>query len=110
MIRDPSIPSTAEEIAESIEFWVRILFPVPRYSDWRIGITGDINERMSTHTKAGKVVSGWNYWLARSLNDARRVEHHFIYEKGEDHMWGEVGGKTPGTYVYIFRTTESRNP
>jgi len=100
---------TARQMINAIEFWVLRLFsPIPEYSKWRIGITDHIEDRIGTHSKDGKLVSGWRYWIAASEADARNVEHYFLHRKGDNHMWGGVGGKTGGKYVYVFRTTESR--
>lgn len=88
--------ASAQAIANAIEARVKNT-KVPKYADWRIGITQNPKQRK----KDWNDPQYWLLWKADSLEDAQAVEAHFI-EKGMD---GGTGGDLEDnvtTYVYIF--------
>ena len=72
------------------------------YSQWRVGLTHDPDERKQQHENEGRSTKHWKRWQADSVSDAGQIESHFINEKG---MKGGTGGDLDArktVYVYIF--------
>jgi hypothetical protein len=72
------------------------------FSNWRIGLTHEPDERKSYWKDVEKEhVNYWSQWVADSLSDAQDIEAHFI-SKG---MKGGTGGNLSAdrtVYVYVF--------
>lgn len=69
-----------------------------KYSDWRIGITNDPEDRKAEWNYP----KYWQQWQADSLKDAQEIETFFIHEK---RMQGGTGGNLSpyrSVHVYIF--------
>ena len=72
------------------------------YTNWRIGLTNDPDERRTYWSDTEKQnVTYWTQWPADSLSDAQDIEAEFIRQG----MKGGTGGDILSNrivYIYIF--------
>lgn len=75
---------------------------IVKYSDWRVGLAHDPEERKDRHKDEGRRTRHWQQWKADSYSVAKEIEAFFINEK---RMSGKIVGDLDprkAIYVYIF--------
>jgi hypothetical protein len=78
------------------------------YSDWYVGITKDVEERLFTFHNVAKDGGTWIYRTASSSEIAREIESYFL-DLGADGGSGGGDDDTDIVYAYkIMNTTVER--
>lgn len=93
-----------EEIIKDIEEHLKISSK-PLYSDFYIGITEDIQERLFGYHQVVDKTDWWIYCRADTEGIARDVEKFYL-EKGMDGGTGGGTGKGNTQYVYCYEINE----
>jgi hypothetical protein len=73
------------------------------YSDWYVGITGDITQRLFGDHNVDEDNDNCCWEEATSSKIARAVEKHFIEKHGT--QGGPGGGDDDSVYVYAYEVT-----
>ena len=83
------------EIEEYIENWGGV------FSNWYVGITADVEDRLFNDHSVKKEGGVWIYSRTSSSSMARRIEKYFIDRKGT--QGGPGGGDENSIYVYAYK-------
>ena len=73
-----------------------------QYSDWYVGITSDINQRLFSDHSVNKTLDNWIYRTTNLSSEARNIEQYF-QNLGCDGDTG--GGDQTSRIIYAYKKT-----
>jgi len=89
------------EIVEAIQTHIGTDAP----SNWYVGITGNVRERLFGAHQVDEANGSWIYREASSSQEARAIERHFLDRVGT--KGGPGGGDATTKTVYAYRITSA---